>query len=74
MWHKAELARLLAPPLHVVETRGFPWTEIDFPEDYWRACGEVLPAIINLDAGFVRPRPSAERDADDRAGGLTRHV
>lgn len=32
-------------PLHVVETRGFPWTEIDSPEDYWRACAEVLPAI-----------------------------
>ena len=31
--------------LHVVETRGFPWTEIDLPEDYWRACAEVLPAI-----------------------------
>src|SRR5262249_5193916 len=32
-------------PLHVVESRGFPWIEIDFPEDYWRACSEVLPAI-----------------------------
>lgn len=32
-------------PLHVVETRGFPWIEIDFPEDYWRACSDVLPAI-----------------------------
>ncbi len=31
--------------LHVVESRGFPWIEIDFPEDYWRACSEVLPAI-----------------------------
>src|SRR5262245_18379213 len=24
-------------PLHIVETRGLPWIEIDFPEDYWRA-------------------------------------
>ena len=24
---------------------GFPWIEIDFPEDYWRACTDVLPAI-----------------------------
>jgi choline kinase len=32
-------------PLHVVDTRGFPWIEIDFPEDYWRACSEILPAI-----------------------------
>jgi len=32
-------------PLHAIETRGYPWIEIDFPEDYWRACQEVLPAI-----------------------------
>lgn len=32
-------------PLHAVDVRGFPWIEIDFPEDYWRACSEVLPAI-----------------------------
>lgn len=32
-------------PLRAVDTRGLPWIEIDFPEDYWRACGEVLPAI-----------------------------
>jgi choline kinase len=31
--------------LHTVGTRGFPWTEIDFPEDYERAVREVLPAI-----------------------------
>jgi len=32
-------------PLHVVGTRGYPWTEIDFPEDYERAVREILPAI-----------------------------
>jgi len=32
-------------PLHVLGTRGYPWTEIDFPEDYERAVREVLPAI-----------------------------
>lgn len=32
-------------PLHVVGTRGLPWIEIDFPEDYQRAVREVLPAI-----------------------------
>jgi choline kinase len=32
-------------PLHAIDTRGFPWIEIDFPEDYWRACAHVLPAI-----------------------------
>jgi choline kinase len=31
--------------LHAVETRGLPWIEIDFPEDYWRALSDVLPAI-----------------------------
>jgi choline kinase len=32
-------------PLHVVGTRGLPWTEIDFPEDYRRAVEVVLPQI-----------------------------
>jgi L-glutamine-phosphate cytidylyltransferase len=32
-------------PLHVIETSGYPWIEIDFPEDYARACADVLPAI-----------------------------
>jgi choline kinase len=32
-------------PLHVVQSRGLPWIEIDFPQDYWRACSDVLPAI-----------------------------
>ena len=31
----AEFAQLR--PLHAIGTRGFPWTEIDFPEDYERA-------------------------------------
>jgi choline kinase len=39
----AEFAR--RRPLHVIGTRGYPWTEIDFPEDYERAINEVLPAI-----------------------------
>jgi choline kinase len=33
-------------PLHVIGTRGFPWTEIDFPEDYRRAQEEVFPHIV----------------------------
>jgi choline kinase len=32
-------------PLHVIETAGLPWIEIDFPADYMRACSEVMPAI-----------------------------
>jgi len=42
-----EFARLR--PLHVIGTRGYPWTEIDFPEDYERAVREVLPAIEGED-------------------------
>jgi choline kinase len=48
-------------PLHVVSTRGFPWIEIDYQEDYWRAVTEVMP-MIALDeapglksAGFRSP-------------------
>jgi choline kinase len=31
--------------LHAIGTRGYPWIEIDFPEDYRRAVREVLPQI-----------------------------
>jgi len=37
-------------PLHVIGTRGYPWTEIDFPEDYERAVREILPAIEGEEA------------------------
>jgi hypothetical protein len=61
-------------PLHVVETRGFPWTEVDSPEDYWRACAEVLPAILALGSagGYARVRPP--QSAAERAGRLVHHV
>jgi len=32
-------------PLHVIGTRGLPWIEIDFPDDYRRAVEDVLPSI-----------------------------
>ena len=32
-------------PLYAIGTRGFPWIEIDFPEDYRRAVDQVLPCI-----------------------------
>jgi choline kinase len=32
-------------PLHAIGTRGLPWTEIDFPEDYRHAVEVVLPQI-----------------------------
>jgi choline kinase len=31
--------------LHALSTRGLPWTEIDFPEDYQRAVRQVLPHL-----------------------------
>lgn len=54
-------------PLRAIDTRGYPWIEIDFPEDYWRACSDVLPAI-----------DAAETRAESPAAALTartfRHV
>jgi choline kinase len=53
-------------PLRVIGTRGYPWTEIDFPEDYERAVREVLPAIegedtvrLKLDTTSVAPAADA---------------
>jgi choline kinase len=54
-------------PLHAIDSRGYPWIEIDFPEDYWRACSDVLPAI---DADLRRGRESAAAGA----GRTLRHV
>jgi L-glutamine-phosphate cytidylyltransferase len=54
-------------PLHAVDSRGFPWIEIDFPEDYWRACSDVMPAI---DADTFGTTGSAAASA----GGTFRHV
>lgn len=39
----AEFAR--EAPLYAVGTRGFPWTEIDTPEDYTWATRRIYPAI-----------------------------
>ena len=32
-------------PLYALSTRGLPWIEIDFPEDYQRAVNEIYPQI-----------------------------
>ena len=37
-------------PLYAIGTRGYPWTEIDFPEDYQRALRDILPQIENAAA------------------------
>jgi hypothetical protein len=51
-------------PLHAIGTRGYPWTEIDFPEDYHRAVNEVLPQI---ERDSVPDRLSVRRDAAGQA-------
>jgi L-glutamine-phosphate cytidylyltransferase len=62
-WLPAAFAAFAARrALHVVESRGFPWIEIDFPEDYWRACSEVLPAI-DAPSTPLRTRPAAASTA-----------
>lgn len=33
-------------PLHAVSTCGFPWIEIDYPEDYRQALDEIHPLIL----------------------------
>ena len=40
-------------PLHALSTRGLPWIEIDFPEDYQRAVEEVFPKIADASAQSV---------------------
>ena len=57
-------------PLHAVDSRGFPWIEIDFPEDYWRAWTDVLPAIEAAPPSGALPR----QDAAVAASGRTAHV
>jgi choline kinase len=52
-------------PLHAVGTRGLPWIEIDFPEDYRRAASEILPLIEGA--------PVHERRRRERRAGLPRN-
>jgi choline kinase len=53
-----EFARIR--PLHAISTRGLPWIEIDFPEDYQRAVREVLPAI-EMAGDVIDDRADGER-------------
>jgi choline kinase len=45
---RAFLEFALRRPLHAIGTRGYPWIEIDFPDDYRRAAQEILPKINNF--------------------------
>ena len=55
-------------PLYAVGTRGLPWTEIDFPEDYQRAVKEVLPLIESSPSGVRRRTHSAHIIEEDSRG------
>ena len=61
-------------PLHVVESRGFPWIEIDFPEDYWRACSEVLTAIEAAAPNVAGPSAPTAVRGSEQLGRSHRHV
>ena len=49
-------------PLHALSTRGLPWIEIDFPEDYQRAVEEVFPRIDRASVQSVLPAPNFSTD------------
>jgi choline kinase len=63
-------------PLRIVETRGYPWIEIDFPEDYWRACTDVLPSMTDGDRPDARQRAAAAQAGivASRSGRTMHHV
>jgi choline kinase len=55
-------------PLYAIGTRGLPWIEIDFPEDYRRAVAEVLPAI-EKGSGTFSPAGQSEKVPDTFSAG-----
>jgi choline kinase len=58
-------------PLHAIGTRGYPWIEIDFPEDYRRAVEVVLPQIES-DIALAHDHVPSERVAPKQRGVFTR--
>jgi L-glutamine-phosphate cytidylyltransferase len=66
-------------PLHAVATRGFPWIEIDFADDYLRAAGQVLPLVEEEssdtdDVRLAAPPLAAAGDPPAEWRPQTRHV
>jgi len=53
--------------LNVIGTRGLPWIEIDFPEDYHRAVNQILPEIDCVQTIFETEFMAAAAIAADRA-------
>ncbi|MFN2531071.1 MAG: NTP transferase domain-containing protein [Pyrinomonadaceae bacterium] len=45
-------------PLHAISTRGYPWIEIDFPEDYQRAQDIIFPQILSCDLEDEQAQPA----------------
>lgn len=61
-------------PLRVVETRGFPWIEIDSPDDYRHACADILPALGRHNpSGEYWRRRRATQDITAHLSGSTLH-
>ncbi|MBI3652033.1 MAG: phosphocholine cytidylyltransferase family protein [Acidobacteria bacterium] len=46
-----------ARPLYAVDAQGYPWIEIDFPEDFQRAVRDILPKLPAADSRTTAPRP-----------------
>ena len=70
-------------PLHAIGTRGFPWIEIDFPEDYQRAVRDILPqidaarpepALADLDMAGVLPVVPAAPELVEHGSITTAHL
>jgi choline kinase len=52
-------------PLHAVGSNGFPWIEIDYPEDYRRALDEILPLIL-MDEQLADDRIARDQLTEER--------
>ncbi len=60
-------------PLLALSTRGLPWIEIDFPEDYQRAVTEVFPRIDGAQEGFFRAKAQGRKGRISSGSGLALH-
>lgn len=70
-WLPAAFASFAARhPLYAIPTRGYPWIEIDSPEDYWQACSVVLPALEDVGSG----QPAHTDHNQPSAKGSVQHV
>jgi choline kinase len=60
-------------PLHALSTRGLPWIEIDFPEDYQRAVNEVLPRIESSTGVLAAKGQERKEEFNSRGINLSLH-